>query len=308
MENFSHYFLGIDGGGTKTVFRLTDADGSLYKEIYKDSSNPNDIGMENTLMLLKEGITEACAGIPYEKITLFAGISGGGMSGKNAEILKDFFAGFGFYAFDNGSDIENLIGLAEKNPAILVIMGTGFIVYALNGKERKRIAGWGQFFDEGGSGYTIGKDVITAVLCESDGSGEKTLLTSLLENKIGETAENHLTEFYRGGKRYIAAFASLAFEAAEQGDPIALRILEKNMAFTAQKIDTAGKIFEHLPEKFPVFFSGGISKQHRLLFPMIEKHLSDSRLSLTALTGEPIDGAIKRAISVFERKKKGILI
>ena len=71
-------------------------------------------------------------------------------------------------------------------------MGTGFIAYALNGKDRKRIAGWGQFFDEGGSGYTIGRDAITAALCAIDGSGMPTMLTSLFEQRLCETAAAHL--------------------------------------------------------------------------------------------------------------------
>ena len=304
--HFPPYFLGIDGGGTKTVFRLTDENGTILKELYKESSNPNDIGMKNTLNLLREGISEICAPLPYGKITLFAGISGGGMTGENANILKRFFGEFGFYAFDNGSDLENLISLAEKNPAVLVIMGTGFIVYALNGEKRRRIAGWGQFFDEGGSGYTIGKDVITATLCETDGSGEKTLLSSLLEKRLGQSTEAHLAEFYRGGKRYIAEFAFPAFEAADSGDSVALGILEKNMAFAAQKIRTAMREFTDTnQEKIPVFFAGGITKRHEILFPMIEKHLSDSRALLTVIQGEPIEGAIKRAFTIFEEKQKG---
>ena len=307
-ENFCRYFLGIDGGGTKTVFKLIEENGTPYKTIEKASSNPNDIGMENTLMLLKEGIEEVCEGIPYETICLFAGISGGGMTGENATVLKHFFGKFGFYAFENGSDLENLIPLADRDPSVLVIMGTGFIVYALNGNQRKRIAGWGQFFDKGGSGYTIGKDVITAVLSETDGSGEKTLLSSLSEKMIGENAEKHLAEFYRGGKRYIATFAPLAFQAAEQGDSVAIHILEKNMSFVAQKIETALKTFPKDSQiQIPVFFSGGLTKQHGVLFPMIQKYLSDRRLYLTLPKEEPIEGALKRAIQIFEEKKKGNL-
>ena len=228
------------------------------------------------------------------------------MTGKNADVLKHFFSGFGFYAFDNGSDLENLISLSDQNPCILVIMGTGFIVYALNGEKRKRIAGWGQFFDDGGSGYTIGKDVITAVLCETDGSGEKTLLSSLLEKQTGESAEKHLAEFYRGGKRYIAEFASLAFSAAEQGDNVALHILEKNMLFVAKKIQTAADFISDTDQnEIPVFFSGGISKQYETLFPMIEKHLSDCRLRLISQQKEPIFGALNRAITIYNEKQKG---
>lgn len=302
-----NYFLGIDGGGTKTVFKLIDENGTVINEIYKGSSNPNDIGMEKTTAVLNMGISEACSGIPYSKVTMFAGLSGGGLTSKNAALLNRFFKKFGFYAFDNGSDVENLVALSNYEKCVLVIMGTGFIVYALNGEERKRISGWGQFFDDGGSGYTLGRDAITAVLCEADGSGKQTKLTSLLEERIGETVPMHLAKFYQGGKKYIAEFADLIFLAAESGDKVSIDILEKNMAFVADKINAAliDLINNSGYENIPVLFSGGISEKADMLFPLIEKHISTSNCCLTRFENEPIDGAIKRAKSIFELKTKG---
>lgn len=123
-----HYFLGIDGGGTKTVFKLIDENGAVIHTVLKGSANPNDIGMEQALALLKEGIHEVSRGISYSSITMFAGISGGGLSGNNAEIFRQFFKKFGFFAFENGSDIENLVSLSDYEKCILVIMGTGFML------------------------------------------------------------------------------------------------------------------------------------------------------------------------------------
>ena len=304
-----HYFLGIDGGGTKTVFRLTGENGTVVREIRKGAVNPNDIGMENAISLLKSGISEVCQGIPYSDITMFAGIAGGGLSGDNAKILNRFFGEFEFFAFDNGSDIENLVSLRDEDPRVLVIMGTGFIVYAINGAERKRIAGWGQFFDDGGSGYTLGRDAITAVLCAGDGSGQPTLLTKLLEEKIGETAEAHLVQFYQGGKRYIAEFAELVFRASENGDKVATAILENNLSFAAHRIDTAVSALTRYPQNkmpIPVFFSGGISRKSDIIFPIIEKHLRNCSCQLIRLDDEPVEGALRQASKIFEEtiKKK----
>jgi len=302
-----NYFLGIDGGGTKTVFKLIDENGMVLNKIYKSSSNPNDIGMENTTAVLKEGISEVCNGIPYSKVTMFAGLSGGGLTSENVVLLNRFFKKFGFYTFDNGSDVENLVSLVDYEKCVLVIMGTGFIVYALNGEERKRISGWGQFFDDGGSGYTLGRDAITAVLCEADGSGEQTKLTSLLEGRIGETVPMHLAKFYQGGKRYIAEFADLVFLAAESGDKVSAYILEKNMVFVADKINAALEdLVNHSDcENIPILFSGGISEKADMLFPLIKKHIFASNCCLTRLEREPVDGAIKRAKSIFALKSKG---
>jgi N-acetylglucosamine kinase-like BadF-type ATPase len=301
-----HYFLGIDGGGTKTVFKLTDENGAIVHTVLKGSVNPNDIGMENALSLLKEGIHEVCREIPYSSITMFAGISGGGLSGNNAEIFRQFFRKFGFFAFENGSDIENLVALSDYEKYILVIMGTGFIVYALDGARRKRIAGWGQFFDDGGSGYTLGKGVISAVLSAGDGSGKQTLLTDLLEEQLGESAEAHLTKFYGGGKRYIAELAGLAFQGYEKRDPVAIEILEKDMAFVANKIDTALSDLKNpdTDESIPVLFSGGISKKNDILFPLIQKHMKRNDCTLSQIKNEPVDGALRRAKKIFEEKRK----
>ena len=299
-----HYFLGIDGGGTKTAFRLVDENGTVVREIRKGAVNPNDIGMEKAMALLRSGISEICQGIPYSDITMFAGIAGGGLSGDNAKILKQFFGEFGFFAFDNGSDIENLVSLRDEDPRVLVIMGTGFIVYAIGEAERKRIAGWGQFFDDGGSGYTLGKDAITAVLCAGDGSGKPTLLTKLLEDKIGETAEAHLVQFYKGGKSYIAEFAEPVFRASESGDEVANAILENNLAFAAHRIDTAVSVLTKHPQNkmpIPVFFSGGISRRSDIIFPIIEKHLRNCSCQLIRLDNEPVEGAIRRANKIFDQ-------
>ncbi len=300
-----NYFLGIDGGGTKTVFKLIDENGTTLNKIYKGSCNPNDIGIENAFALLKDGINEACRGIPFANITMFAGISGGGLTGNNNKMLSRFFDKFGFFAFDNGSDIENLVALSEQEKCILIIMGTGFVVYALDAEKRKRISGWGQFFDEGGSGYTLGKDAITAALCEIDGSGEKTLLTTLFSERLGETVEGHLAKFYQGGKRYIASFADLVFAAAEQGDKIAFEILEKNMKFVAHRINTAAAEFTNdTPDQIPVLFSGGISMKNDLLFPLIEKHITAANCNLISIQSEPVDGALRKAKKIFEIKAK----
>ena len=296
-KNDLNYFLGIDGGGTKTVFKLTDENDNVIKEVVKESSNPNDIGMENAMALLKEGIGEVCNGISYSKITAFAGISGGGLTGDNQPKLNRFFSKFGFNAFSNGSDVENLVALCDSKNSVLVIMGTGFIVYAINQNERKRISGWGQFFDDGGSGYTFGRDAITAALCDLDGSGRQTAITKLIEKRVGENAADHLAKFYQGGKRYVAKFSDIPFIAAKNGDAVATEIIEKNMKFVAEKIDAAVKFAKNTDtQKIPVLFSGSIAQNEgKSVFPIIKKYLVCENADLGVLSAQQVDGAIKKA-------------
>lgn len=294
-----YYLLGIDGGGTSTVFKLTDENGALLKVVTKGASNPNDIGMDLALRVLEEGLCEICGDIAFSQIVLYAGISGGGLTGNNVQLIREFFESCGFAAFENGSDVENVIALVDDDPCIVVIMGTGFILYRIDGVNRKRIGGWGQLFDEGGSGYSIAKDGIASALRALEGSGKNTILTSMFSDRLGESVDDHLAEFYRGGKRYIARYSELVFQAAEKGDEVACDILDRNMQFVAQMIQAAEADFK---DPIPVYFSGSISSCADVLFPRIQKQLSgDIRLSV--LKDEPVEGAVKKAKILFDNMK-----
>ena len=58
------YFLGIDGGGTKTDFALTDSEGNLLSRVILGASNPNDVGISAVQDVLLRGIIEVCAQYP----------------------------------------------------------------------------------------------------------------------------------------------------------------------------------------------------------------------------------------------------
>ena len=302
VKSDPEFFLGIDGGGTKTSFLLCDKNSRVIDRLTLGPCNPNDIGMENTLALLKKGITEVCKDIPYTSITMFAGIAGGGLSGDNVQKLHSFFEKFSFYAFDNASDIENIIALCGSKRCIVSIMGTGSITFCVNGKSLHRIAGWGQFFDDGGSAYTIARDAISAVLCDIDKSGEKTALTELIAKQAGQAADEHLAEFYKGGKSYIASFCNTVFKAAKGGDAISKAILEKNMKFVAKTIDTGLNDFEN-SEDIPIFLSGGLTAQKDVLIPLINKHIQKPNGGINILENDQVEGAIINAKRIYDERK-----
>jgi dihydroorotate dehydrogenase electron transfer subunit len=149
------YFLGIDGGATKTEFVLCDANGKTVSTYKLSSCNPVDIGIEYSKAILREGIKAVCKDIPIGTVSVFAGISGG-ITGTNQKEINNFLSSFGFSAFNNGSDIENAISVTlGKENGIVAIMGTGSVLFAIDGKERRRIGGYGYLFDNGGNGYDI---------------------------------------------------------------------------------------------------------------------------------------------------------
>ena len=63
MNSSIKYLLGIDGGGTKTEFLLTDLNGKEIGRLFFGASNPVSTGIENTYNILNKGIKEICKGL-----------------------------------------------------------------------------------------------------------------------------------------------------------------------------------------------------------------------------------------------------
>ena len=85
MENVS-YYLGIDGGGTKTEFLLFCSDGTQIKRIVLGCSNPNVVGIEKCAQLLKSGIDEMLGVYPQIKAVYIG--AAGFLLGNNAETIN----------------------------------------------------------------------------------------------------------------------------------------------------------------------------------------------------------------------------
>ncbi len=287
------YYLGIDGGGTKTKFRLCNEQGEILDELIKPASNPSHIGFEKTLEILKEGIDEICKNYPANKISLFAGLSG--FTSQNRESFLEFFRSFPFAKVDADQDIAIIseAGLGDQN-GIVAIMGTGSVVRYVSNGEVSTIGGFGAFFDCGGSGFKFGSDAIKAVLRESDGSGEKTILTEKLREFFKADTVSILSDIYRKGPTFIASVAPLVIEAAKQGDRVAMEITDTNCKEMAHLIDTAAKKVEG--NDIPVIFAGGMCVQSDYLFPIIRGYIRENRnITLKVLNCDPVIGALIKA-------------
>lgn len=293
------YFLGIDGGATKTCFLLADSYGKIINRVVKSSSNPIDIGFEKSTEVLEEGIREVTKGIPRSDISAFAGISGG-TTGNMKEKLKAFFEKFGFAKFDNGSDIENVIyaGLNDKDGLALII-GTGSSGVVKKGNELIKLGGLGYLFDHGGSGYDLGCQAIRAICRAEDLTGKPTILHQLILEKIQSTsARDSIGYFYQIGKKGIASFSPLVIDAYKQGDEVAKEILTKNMRHVAELILASRK---HLNTTSPinVVMVGGLTEEGNLIIHLIQDCLDEfdgkENYNLSIYHGDVAYGALIRA-------------
>ena len=302
---FSHtsqptYYLGVDGGATKTAFVLADSDGNVIKEVTLGPSNPFDIGFDAATEILTQGINEITANVRKKKISFYAGISGGGTPDMK-EKFRVFFESFGFLRTDNGSDAENIIaaGLRGEDGAI-IIMGTGSSCFVSIGGNTNRIGGLGYLFDHGGSGYDIGNNAIKSALSAEDKSGKPTLIRDYILEETGfSNALSNLSYFYSIGKSGIASFSPVVFKAYDNGDEVAGEILDRNMSHIAHLAKTTLEYFKGNENPVKIAIVGGLTKQWDILYPMIEKHLKINgaydRVNLQVFIGDVVQGALIKA-------------
>lgn len=292
IERKTEYFLGIDGGGTKTEFLLEDTSGKCVSHLTLSPSNPNTIGIAQCESILEEGITEVCSSVDRNKVSAFAGLSGG--EGNNRIQLHKFFSKFSFDVYDCDGDIENALELTiGDSDGITVIADTGINGFAQKSGRRSQISGWGCLIDSAGSGYNIGRDALEAAMRDIDGRGEKTILRSMIESRLHTRLTEAIPDIYREGKHKIASFAKLTFEAYRNNDATAIRIINRNACAIAEIITAASKKFSGAAAVKTVV-CGGLCNSSDILMPIVSSAVPDF-INLS-FTDEPmVIGAVKRA-------------
>ena len=290
------YFAGIDAGGTKTDFLFCDETEKEIKRVTLGAGNPNDIGIDACLALLSEGLDELCGGITPNAV--FAGVSGGGY-GEYAERIGEFLKErFPNSCVDNGTDAINLLYCSESSDNVgALICGTGNAFFLRVDGELLRFGGWGYLFDNGGSGYDVGRDAIRFMLESEEKSANLTsTLYVLLREKLGDSAINSLGLIYSKGaqvKPYVASFAPIVFEAYEKGDEFAENIIKTNVSAVADILRTAlSRVGSESIDE--IICAGGLFNSS-VFYSLLSKELD---IPLTQLSILPALGACRLAMNV----------
>ena len=293
------YLLGIDGGGTKTEFLLTDRNRNAVRRIVLGGSNPVDVGMDNCQKILEEGISQICKGINLRAVSAFVGLAGGRTS-ENQERVRDYLSGYSFGKIDNGSDIDNAMeaALADKD-GMVVVMGTGIVGFAQKNGTRSRIGGWGYLIDKGGSGFNFGSDALGCALRYLDGRGGSALIDQLIQQQLGKPIPLAISDLYQNGKAHIASLAHVVFTAYENGDSYAREIIARNMKEVAVLIDAGTKITGNRK----VAICGGLCHYGAVLQTFLEEELGQG-WEIEFITDPIVEGAISLAYKNIVQAKE----
>lgn len=281
-------FLAIDGGGTKTEAVRVTADGRILARTRTGATNPNDVGRDTAAARLVQLLDQL--GADGSDAALFAGIAGA--IGSEDALFAPLCERAQRAAV--GSDAVNLLSIMGRRDGACLIAGTGSVCFARRGEEIHRIGGWGYLLDEGGSGYDIGRDALSAALRAYDGRGRETALSDRLTEALGEQVPAAIPRIYAGGKPFIAALAPVVFAAAEDGDAIASAILDRNADHLAALLKTA---HGWLNAPMPVQLGGSLLTAADGMYTRLAARIP-SAITLYRSPAPPVWGAACEAISM----------
>ncbi|HTC57853.1 MAG TPA: BadF/BadG/BcrA/BcrD ATPase family protein [Candidatus Sulfotelmatobacter sp.] len=169
------YYLGIDGGGSKTTCAVGD-ESSLLATFTAGPSNITRVGEAGAREALQEAIFGACRAAkinPQQVRRACVGAAGAGrkdVASAVGKIVAEIIPG----EIQVVGDMEIALTAAfGGGPGVIVIAGTGSIAYGRDAKGRTaRSGGWGFAVSDEGSAYWIGRAAVSAVLRASDRVGD----------------------------------------------------------------------------------------------------------------------------------------
>jgi N-acetylglucosamine kinase-like BadF-type ATPase len=280
MTDPKEYFLGFDGGATKTSGAIVNSNGEVLSERTGGPSNFQILGIpraSGNIVEVAKMVLEASA-LQFSDVSgIFLGLTGAGREVDQVRMKE----GFEEYLRENGLPVPRIAvesdalaaleGAFPGKAGMILISGTGSILLAKDDSGKViRTGGWGRFIGDEGSGYFIGKAGLTAYVKEYDGRGKKTKISELLRNLDIQSPQSLVLKIYHENFD-IASVAKIVVEAAYHGDEVASSILEDAAVALMTHIRAA---VSKIGTEIPLALMGSILSHKNLLVTKLTNLIS----------------------------------
>jgi N-acetylglucosamine kinase-like BadF-type ATPase len=240
------YFLGVDGGASSTACAVATGDGAIVGIGQAGPSNHilAEGGRERARAAVSESVGRALAASGLGAVEFRAAQFGMTGINRDTEQARVFASVAGdavkmaMVRIDHDAVVARAGALAGR-PGVIVIAGTGSVAFGEDPTGRQaRAGGWGYVFGDEGSGFWIGCGAVRAALHARDGTGERTVLLERLPDVAGMAVGEIPMAFYEGRlpRPRIAALSPVVSRAAEERDPVAMRLIDGAAAALARLV------------------------------------------------------------------------
>ncbi|MBZ5663793.1 MAG: ROK family protein [Acidobacteriia bacterium] len=300
------YYLGIDGGGTKTRCVLADEATVLAKAMTGGCSVIRH-GEQQAREALHAAIHQVCATArisPNQIRAICIGVTGAARSeiaakirSILAELAPDMAPANIEVVGDTVIALEAAFGVG---PGVIAIAGTGSIVYGRDATGRTaRAGGWGFAISDEGSGHWIGRRAVYSILSARD-QGLETALTAMVFQawKISSIDELVLRANATPPPDFPRLFP-IVLRAADEADAIARDLLsEAGVELAKIAAIVLRRLAPDAPgAMLPVAMTGSVFRQSQVVRQVFYNTLQASfpALDVRQDIADPVEGALARA-------------
>jgi len=304
------YYLGIDGGGTKT----TCAAGDEIRLLARATAGPSNVvrvGEQQARQSLTHAVRQACAasGITPEQVVRTCVGGSGAARPELAAIVRSILAEILPSPIDVVGDMETSLEAAfDDGPGVIVIAGTGSIAYGRdNSGKTLRAGGWGFEIGDEGSAHWIGRTAINTLLRAGDLHGDRVITSALAQSLFKSWGVRSLLDLARAANSVPAPdFAALFPAVAESDDDLARQVLGRAGRELA---DLAAIVMRRLfaqdhTSPVPVAMIGGVFRHAPLVreafYNELRNPVPNARVLLEVV--DPVEGALRMARKAAEAR------
>jgi len=186
----------------------------------------------------------------------------------------------------------------DEATAVAIVCGTG--VNCLGRRSdgmTVRFAAVGEISGDWGGGWSLGMEAVWHAARAADGRGPATALEALVLRELGCASMDEVIiafETERLHRSIVRTLAPLIFEAVEQGDEVALKVVERQADEIVAFAVAALKRLEVLGQPVPVVLGGGvIAPRHPSLLQAVDERLEAQApgAHTVIVTDPPVVGA-----------------
>lgn len=315
-----NYYLGIDGGGTKTAMALIDENGREKASITMGGSSYQSLGIEAVAALFHKGI-EAClteAGTDRKSLLGFAaGVPCFGENQAADEAIRQqmnvLYPDVPFYLCNDAE--VGWAGSFGLKPGINVVAGTGSIAFGKNSLGKSvRCGGWSTFFGDEGSCYWLGRKAVELFSKEMDGRLKKDRLYDLMMAYFHvKTPEMVISAAERDAadRSKVAGLQKILLMAAKEGDLAAKMAYEEAADELGSMACAAAEQIRIPGERLSVALSGGLLYAKPYILDRFLQWIAKFEGQFVQAELLPVQGAALMAVQKFseanlERVKTGM--
>ena len=305
----NYYVAGWDGGGTKTGMQIRNLEGQIILNTRASGLNFNshtEEELKQTIDTLVEQMSKLQGGLKAFKMLC---VSTAGISNPKAiaflqSTIKE--TGLACKMMFVGDHEGALYGAFGRPEGIVLIAGTGSICFGQNKEgHTSRTGGWGHIIDDEGSGYAIGRDILSTAVQSYDKRIPKSMLLDMVLEKIsGKSIDDIIRYTYDTTikKKDIASFAPLLIDAVRREDQQGIAICNKAALELAKLVIPVAHGLNL--EQGALVFAGGILTHYKAIRKKVTNQLQQKlpKLKIQEAMYDNVTGA---AIMALEQVKKG---